>query len=280
MNEELEDLGYEVKEKNINSESNDTGDFEIKYQNEKGEEATISGSMKDGEINNIQKQTAEDRRQMLELLNQSEKYQDFLDELNTESFNQTSISFNQNGNITDINIGFENENNETATITAEFENDELKEVSLEKDNEKNLLIWVFTIFLIFFFFILYIFFKRYKVRKKNFESEDILYTKPFDYKKEAEKLLREAEKLFYKKLYKDAYGVAGQALRLYLSFKYGIKKEITNDYIIKYLKQNDKKFNDIKKCFDLCSLVEFAKYKIDKNDFDEIIKISGKTITG
>jgi hypothetical protein len=277
--QELIEQGYDITEKNINSENNNTGEFEIQYQNEKGEEATLSGSMKDGEIENLQKQTAEDRRQMLETLNQSKKYQDLLNQLENEGYNQTGLNFNQNGNKTNLELSYENEKNETATITAEFENNELKDVTLEKENQMNLIIWIIPIILVILTIILYIIYNKYI--KKNKRIEPIITSNkiPFDYKIEAKKLLKEAEKLFTKRKYKDAYGKAGQALRLYLSYQNGIKKEMTNDEVIKHLKQKNKSFKEIKKCFDLCSLVEFAKYNINKKDFDEILKITGKTIT-
>jgi len=278
-NQDIIKQGYNVKEMNINPKTNDTGDFEIKYQNEKGEEATMSGTMKNGEIENLQKQTAEDRKQMMESLNQSEKYQDFLNKLEDEGFNQTSIKFNQNGNITNLDINYEKEKNETATIKAEFENNELKEVSLENENQRNQLIWFLIIITMMFSVILYILLKKYFRKTQEFKTDSLPYKKPFNYKIEADKLLKEAEKLFKKKKYKDAYGKSGQALRLYLSYENGLKKEMTNDDIIKYLKQKNKSYKDIKKCFDLCSLVEFAKYKESKKDFDEILKITGKTIT-
>jgi len=275
--QDITEQGYNITELNIDPLSNNTGDFQIEYQNEKGEEATMSGSMQNGEIENLIKQTAEDRRQILESLNQSEKYQDFVKQLEDEGFNQTAINFDQNGNKTTIEMNYENEKNETATITAEFENNELIEVYLERENQGNQLIW-FLIIIVIISFILYILLKKYLRKTKEFEQENIPNKKPFNYKIEADKLLNEARELFLKKKYKDAYGKAGQALRLYLSYENGLKKELTNDDVIKYLKQKNKSFKEIKKCFDLCSLVEFAKYKENKKDFDEILKITGKAI--
>jgi hypothetical protein len=189
------------------------------------------------------------------------------------------MNFNQNGNNTNLQINYENEINETATITAEFTNNELKDVTLEKEEPLDFLIWFLLIIGVIISIFLFVFLKIYKNKKHGLESENITYSKPFNYKLEADKLLKEAEELFKQKKYKDAYGKAGQALRLYLSYENGLKIELTNDDIIRYLKRRNKSFSDIKKCFDLCSLVEFAKYKIDKNDFDKIIGLSSKIIT-
>ena len=59
----------------------------------------------------------------------------------------------------------------------------------------------------------------------------------FDFREEAEKLVERAISLYEEKQFKDAYGTAAQALRLYLSCKYGLKKEVTNSELINYLKK-------------------------------------------
>ena len=53
---------------------------------------------------------------------------------------------------------------------------------------------------------------------------------------------------------------------------------ITNDLIIKFLKSEKKDIKEIKECFDLSSLVEFARYQANKKDFEKIIKIVEKKI--
>ena len=68
------------------------------------------------------------------------------------------------------------------------------------------------------------------------------------------------------------------AIQTYNQILYGLKKEVTNDEIIRYLKNKNNNIKSIKECFDLCSLVEFAKYKTNKKDFEKIIKLGEEII--
>ncbi|NIA04107.1 MAG: hypothetical protein GWP09_02035, partial [Nitrospiraceae bacterium] len=45
-----------------------------------------------------------------------------------------------------------------------------------------------------------------------------------------------------------------------------------------YLKKHKLNYKDAKRCFDLCSLVEFAKYEANEKDFNQIISYAEKVI--
>ena len=142
-----------------------------------------------------------------------------------------------------------------------------QEVQKEKKNY-----WLILLLILFLAVLVYIAYR--KISKKT--SEEVIVKKsissPFDYKAESSALLKKSKQLFEKKEYKDAYMLAGQSLRLYLSYKNNLEKEITNDEIIEHLRKHKKSFKEAKACFDLCSLVEFAKYQANKEDFNKIIK--------
>jgi hypothetical protein len=87
----------------------------------------------------------------------------------------------------------------------------------------------------------------------------------------AEKMIAEAVESFENEDYKEAYGKAGQALRLFISYENKLNKELTNDEVINYLKEHGMKYEPVEECFELCSLVKFAKYKASREDFDMII---------
>jgi hypothetical protein len=277
---ELKEQGYNLSDKQLDSMSNDTGSFNLTYENQQGETATLQGSMEDGELKDVQKQTAEDRKEMMDALNQSETFQKYLEELQNEGYNQTSVNYEQQGNTTTMELTYENTENETATITATFEDKELKDVQLSKQENIDPLFWSipFLIGIILLFLYIYL---RYQRKKASAEPlSQTLVKKPFDYKGEARRLLLEAEDLYKQKLYKAAYGKAGQALRLYLSYEYGLKRELTNDEVVRFLKTKQYPYSEIKQCFDLCSLVEFAKYTANDTDFSAIRRTVGSVISG
>ena len=53
---------------------------------------------------------------------------------------------------------------------------------------------------------------------------------------------------------------------------------MTNSELIEYMKEKKIPFEKIQHCLNLCGLVEFAKYKANRKDFDEIIDIAEKII--
>jgi len=278
LQQELLDQNYSMKDKQLAAESNDTGDFNFTYENKQGETASLKGRMENGTLQNVQKQTAEDREQMLEALNQSQQFQEYENQLNQEGFNQTDVSFQQQGNKTTVNLEYQNEKNETATITAEFKDEQLQEVRLSKDEPLNMLFWLLPIIVFLVILLIFLYYRYFHTKHQQIITPTQSLKKPFDYKKEARNLLVAAERLYKEKRYKDAYGKAGQALRLYLSYEHGLKRELTNDDVIRFLKNKQYPYQQIKHCFDLCSLVEFAKYQANNSDFDQIKTTVGKTI--
>ncbi len=276
--QDLLNQNYTLNKKLLDAVSNDTGVFNYSYENKKGESATLQGRMDNGSLQHISKQSAEDRKQMLDTLNQSTQFQRYHEHLKQEGYNQTDVSFQQQKNSTRIDISYQNKQNETATISARFEDQELKQVTLDKEQSSTSLLWFIPIiigFMCILFLILYWY------RKKNqhvIMQEPIKAKKPFDYKQEAKRLLMEAERLYRQHRFKDAYQKAGQSLRLYLSYEHGLNKELTNDDIIRFLKNKDYPYQKIKECFDLCSLVEFAKYRANETDFHHIKTTIQKTI--
>lgn len=276
--QDLLNQGYNLTGKQFDSLSNDTGSFNYTYQNQNGQQATLQGKMQEGEITEIQQQTAEDRQEMLENLNNSKQFQEFQQQLQSEGYNQTDRSFQQQGNKTSLDITYKNKDNETAVIHAEFENNKLTSVELKKEDPFPFALLILPFIIIGFFLFIWLYMKKRKQQRHNKESRPIIPPKPFDYKAEAKRLLEQAKNYYQHKRYKDAYGTAGQALRLYLRYEYGLNRELTNDEVLRYLRTQKKPYQDIKQCFSLCSLVEFAKYHANNHDFQEIITTVGKTI--
>lgn len=107
---------------------------------------------------------------------------------------------------------------------------------------------------------------------KKRDAEEVTEEKrSFDHLEESRKILTEAVTLFDEGKMKEAYAKAGESIRLYYSHELGLRKEITNTGLIKELKQRKMKAADTQRCLNLCSLVEFARYKPNRKDFDKII---------
>lgn len=278
-NKELSELGYNPDNALFNPESENTGSFEINYKKENGEEASLKGQMKNSSITELSKFTSEDKKEMLEKLQNNSDFKELSDQIEKQGFILNDTKFEQRGNKTITNLNYQNMDNQTASIKAEFDNKNITKIKLEKNYKSSKKLYLLLLLFLIMAFLAYFFYRNYLMKTaRRRELHRTVKEEPFDYVSEALKMLEYAKELFKQKSCKDAYGKAGQALRMFLSHKNNLNKEMTNDEIIKHLKSHKKPFSSAKECFDLCSLVEFAKYRPNKQDFEEIVKIAEKTI--
>jgi len=276
--QELLNLGYQLKNSSFDLKSNNTGTFEYSYQKSSGETATIKGEMENGTIKSLMSLTQEKKNEILSKLKENKRFQEFNRKLLEEGFNQSSIEFEQiSENQTKITLNYQNNFGENKKITADYVGNEIKNVSLEEKKERNIN-WILLLIpliasLIGWFYI------KYFGKPKKVEMPEKKIKNLSNYKEEARKMIIEAEKLFKNRKEKDACEKVSQAIRYYFSSKFGIEKEITNMELLKILrKRKFKNYKELKNCLDLCALVEFAKYKANKEDFGRIISIAKNII--
>lgn len=279
FHQELLEQGYNVTGGNLDPTTNSTGDFQIDYQNEQGEWAKLQGSMTNSTIDDIQSQTQQETKQMLEQLRSNPTFQQYDEQLRLDEFTEQDIAFLQNSNQTTIEITYQKQDKETATIIGEFEDGTLVDVSLEQQNDNpNWIYWLYVA-MVAIATIAYILYRRLKPKRKIPPAPlSVIKQKPFDHVAEAEKLIKEGKQHFEEKNYKDAYGKINQALRLFLSYELNFNKEVTNEEILKHIPSEIYSVSDIDKCFRVASLVEFAKYAPNQDDFQTIVSITEKII--
>jgi hypothetical protein len=270
--------GYNVTNSVLNPISNDTGSFEIHYKNSDGKWATLEGNMNNGTINDIKEQTQEHQEKLLEKLQQDERFQQFHKQLAQERFSQSDTEFQSNGNKTSITLQYENQKQDNATIIAVFTNDQIQSVTLHENSDlSDLVLLVMSIVSVAAgAFIAYMVVKR--LRKKTVIDKEVPQapmSKQFDYVAESRKLISKAQQCYDEEKYKEAFGTAGQAIRLYLSHEMGVKKEVTNERLIQLLPDNYP-IEDIKACLGISDLVEFAKSEHEENDFKKIVSLFTK----
>ena len=271
--------GYNINASNLNAKSNDTGSFDIKYNNTTGKWATLQGNMKNGTMTNINEQSQDKQEKLLEKLKQNKSYQQFNSKLLTEGFSQNDIAFEVNGNVTNVILKYEDQKQANATITANFVNDEIRQVTLEDKNSNplNLMLLIIAVTVVSAVCI-YFAIKKFK-NKKSFTIIDTQLNpklKSFDHVIESKKLIDEAIQYHNKGHYKEAFGTAGKSIRLFLSHDVGIKREITSEELIRLIQKNNYPIDDIRECLKISDLVEFAKLKPTESDFNKIISLFNK----
>jgi len=230
-------------------------------------------------------QSDEDREKMLQELMENREFQKYNEKLTEQGFNMSGINFNQiSQNHTKVVVSYSNKssrNNESNStdikkITAEYRDGEIKDVVLEdNENNKNENLWFILILILIATGIYYFKFRKRVAQPAALQGGEFKK----DYIREAREMLNAARDLFSKKREKDAYEKVSQAVRFYFSNKLNLKKEVTNYELLKVLERDDKG-KDVKRCLDLCALVEFAKYRANREDFDEIILSAERIISG
>jgi|TARA_Y100000310_G_scaffold244826_1_gene249729 hypothetical protein len=273
--QELLNKGYELKKENLNPKGNHSGDFELDYEKQDGKTAKLSGEMENNEITNIETYESDGEEELLNKLHQNEEFQKYSKKLDQQNFSNTNTEFNNEKNNTEIKLDYENEQNKSATITAKVVDGEISSVELDRGYAKRIYFFIFL--LILSCGLGYFLYNKY-YRKQIEDETGNNKAKNFNYTKESKKILERSRKLFLEKEYKNAYTLVAQSLRLFLSYKNNLKKEITNDEVLQFLRDEKKDYKEIKKCFDISSLVGFAKYKANKKDFDTIFNIAQKEI--
>ncbi len=264
--QELLSQGYNLTGGEIQPTANDTGDFSLDYQNPNGDQASLEGRMEDGEVKDLQETSNMNEQEALDSLRSDERFQQYDQQLQDQGFQPSGTDISQRGDELDVQVQYQNAKNDTALIKAGIYNQTVESVELEKETNRS---WWWLIPLAFAGLAAVLLLARKKGEDAP-KAEEV----PFDHRKAALVMLGDAEACFGKKEFKDAYGKAAQAIRLYLGYENGLEKELTNDEIVSFLRGRKLPYKEVKKCFDLCSLVEFAKYEANRRDFGEIIGIA------
>ena len=273
--------GYNVTNDILNPMSNDTGSFDITYKNTDGKWATLQGNMKNGTITELKQQTQDRQEKLLEKLKQNTLFQQFHNQLVTEGFSQKNINFQDNENETNIILQYENQKHDNAKITANFENDEIRRVTLEDNssNSSNLILLILLVVAIVSVISVYFVIKKF-LKKKTFTINDrsptIPELKSFEHIIESKKLISQAQQYHDKGEYKEAFGTAGKAIRLFLSYDAGLKREITSEELIRLIQKYNYPIDAIRECLKITELVEFAKSNATEDDFQKTISLFNK----
>jgi len=274
--------GYKIGNSDLNPVTNDTGSFNIKYNNTNGKWATLQGNMKNGILTQINQQTQTQQDKLLEQLKQNTQYQQFNSKLLQEGFSPNNTTFVPKTNQTDIILNYANDKNENASILAEFLNNSLKQVTLKGGNSSQFYLIPLLVLVAIILSAVSIYLVIKKIYNKNKSLVDSSLTskpKSSDYIIGSKKLMDEAVQHYDKGQYKEAFEIARKSLRFFLNGDADIKKEITNQELLQLIQNNIKyPLDDIRDCFKITDLVQFAKSEPTESDFKKIISLLEKLV--
>ncbi len=263
----LTDMGYNITDISLNPVTNDTGTFEFTYQNQKGKRVTIKGEMKNGTIERITLQR-EEKEKVLNALYNNKKFQKYDRELKNQGYSKNDpILYNIGENRTKIVVPY-SKGKESRNITAEYVNGEVKDVKVE-GSSKWWIICIIVLITVIALIMMVFYRKEYEISNE---------VKQEDYVERTKNMLLEAEKFFEEGKEKDAYSKISQAIRFYFINLLGLRREITNTELIYYLKKSGIDVEDVERCLNLCSYVEFARYRAKKKDFEEVLNTARRVL--
>jgi hypothetical protein len=284
--QQLLENGYNITNSILNPISNNTGNFDIQYENTDRKWAKLQGNMKNGTITALKQQTQVRQENLLEKLKENTTFQQFHNQLVKEGFSQNNTNFQDKENeneTTIITLQYANQKNDNAKIIANFENDNIKTITLEDNNSSdssNPILLILSVLAIVSAITVYFVIKKL-LKKKTFtikDSSPIPKIKSFEHVIESKKLITQAQKYYDQRKYKEAFGTAGKAIRLFLSYDSGLKREITSEELIRLIQKNDYPIDIIRECLKITDLVEFAKSNATEDDFKKILSLFNKLL--
>ena len=220
------------------------------------------------------------QEQLMQLLQQNPDFQNLDEQLSYEGLIQQPPSFDMSDEIISASVPYENDDHE-ASISAEFQNGQITNVSLERHDaeiETNLL-WIIPLIIGVIAVAVLISKKQSKTKLKPVTKIPIVvkndsYT--ISYADLTREMLNEAKNLYDEELFKDAHEKLSQAIRFYYSNRHYNGTEMTNMDTLQLLrKQNIPDFDTILNYLNMCEMIEFAKNSTQrKNFFSAIEKFS------
>ena len=284
----LSQMGYNQTSADLSPESEATGEFVVNYGNQAGQQGLIRGRLENGTISDLVVHSAEDDLALLEILERDSRYQRYNRSLARDQYQKMNATFLFRDNTTVIMVNYLRANSTAAaaSIEAQIENKSVVKVTLLRD-KGSWVRWPVILILMGILVLLGLYRLRKRLRQVTPVRSDHSVPLPFDYRAEAEGLIRRAREAFAAGLHRDAYSFSAQALRVFLSHRHGLAAEASSDELIVYLKKVRVAYKEIEKCLDSCSLVEFAGEAADSEGFGRLVglvesviadKLSGKVI--
>jgi len=172
---------------------------------------------------------------------------------------------------TKVTINYTDDNGKEAVLTAEMTGDKVTKVTLDKEEEPLWPLFLLLVIVVLCIIGGYYLYSRYHA--PVISNELIITEEICDPRAKAEELLLQAEEARDQGHLKTAYGLAGRALRVYISEQYGTGTEETNMEIIRVSNETGKNTDTIKNILDTTSLVEFAKRNGDSDELSSVVSV-------
>lgn len=284
VNETLTADGYSRTSADTNPTSGSEGSFAMTYQNAAGEQVGLQGTMTQGVVPSLTEASAA-AVNVTAPLAANTSYQSFARTLSDKGYTRNTTLMNVTLSGATVNVTWLTDKGMPGFVNATVENGNVTQVMLGL-NEKGpdyLLIAIIAAIIIIVAVCAWYIWRRLKARKPVLPTAVPRPRKapvPLDYRKEALRLLSEAEAAYHRDEFRDAYGLAGRAARVFLSYDHGDRRELTNAELISVLAVSGRPGADaIGTILERTSDVEFAKGMPDNSEFAAMVRQIRELIT-
>jgi hypothetical protein len=277
--------GYSRQSVDENPASGSDGTFSMTYQNAAGEQVNLQGTMYQGVVPSVLEQSAAEVNVTAPLAANA-TYQSFVQGLAGQSFQRNATLMNVTLSGATVNLTYLSAQGTPAYVNATVENGNVTQVSLEIPPGETgyLLMGLIAAIAVIAAAGAWLVWRRFRV-KKPVAPQAARQTRPapvlIDYRKEALRLLAEAEAAYRRQEFSSAYGLAGRAARIFLSYDHGDRRELTNAEIVAVLAASGRTGSGaVGMLLDRTSDVEFARGLPDAEEFAAMVRQVKEMIAG
>ena len=215
------------------------------------------------------------QEQLMQQLQQNPEFQNFDEKLSNEGLIQQPSSLDVSEDETSLSVPYENEEM-SATISANFQNGQITNVSLERPSGEieTTLLWIIPL-VVGLIVIAVLISKRFTSKERIVQTPIVVKNDSYtiSYVDLTHEMLREAQHLYDEDLFKDAHEKLSQAIRFYYSNRFSTGTEITNMDALQLLrKENIPEFDSVLDYLGMCEMIEFAKNPTQREKFFSAIE--------
>lgn len=285
VNESMAADGFVRSSQATNPESGTAGTFSQEYRNAAGETATVAGKMENGAVPSVTETSAAPVNVTAPLAANT-SYQTSAGKFSEQGFsrNTSTLIRSADGGAT-VNLTYQDPQGKRAFINATTDGKNVTQltVAVEPDAPFDYVPVLAAIGIVVVVaiaaWILYRRFRRPGAPNLRMVPPSAP-REPFDHRKAARELLKQAEIAYGRQQYPDACGLAGQALRLFLSGENGAYREMTNMELLAFLRSINADTGTVRELLDRCSDVEFARGTLGADEFPRMAAAIRSLIDG
>jgi len=273
VNASLVSEGFRQQAVDTQPAGNDTGTFSMMYHRGAEDRVVVRGSMRGGVVFSVN-EVANAAISADPALDVNTTFRSIVGTLAEQDFDHRETQVNRTLTGAIVNSTFVSDEGRKAFVNATTDNNRVVQVTMGYEGETSgfsrggVTVLVMVILMICMGFA----YRKYRSHRSPVPEPVAGSLLPdFDHRMEAERFLNEAELSFARQQYRDAYGLASRALRIFLSSEYGDHGEVTPTEIVSHLLNAGMDARDIGIILRQCDDVVFARGEPDTGEFSSVV---------